>query len=105
MAELKLFADVLQEYCSAKKTGALFVSVAEASENLLRFYFKDGNICSLSYGPVKDKDCLDILDCYNLGNVVYFEGMKAPTASDGLPSTGSIIDVVRKSGKQVNTDR
>ena len=60
MATKKLFADVLQGYLAEKKTGALFVSVAEASENLIRFFFKDGDIYSLSYGPIKDKECLDI---------------------------------------------
>lgn len=104
MATLKLFADVLQEYHTGKKTGALFVTVAEASENLIRFYFKDGNIYSISYGPAKDKECIEILDCYDLGKIVYFDGLKTPSASSGLPSTGEIINIVRKSGKQVQVD-
>jgi hypothetical protein len=104
MAELKLFADVLQEYCAGKKTGALFVSVAEASENLVRFYFKDGSIYSVSYGPIKGKECLDILDCYSPGKAVFFDGMKAPLASSDLPSTDVIIKTIRKSGKQVQVD-
>ncbi len=103
MAVLKSFADVLQEYCTAKKTGALFVSVAEASENLVRFYFKDGDIYNLSYGPVKDRECLDILECYNLGKAVYFDGMKAPSVSAGLPKTAEIIAKIRNSGKQIQT--
>ena len=104
MPVLKQLTDVLQEYYTGKKTGALFVSVAEASENLVRFYFKDGNIYSLSYGPVKDRECLDILDCYNFGKAVYFDGMKAPSASAGLPSTPEIISMVKNSGKQVQMD-
>jgi hypothetical protein len=104
MVAMKLFSDVLQECHTAKKTGALFVTVAEASENLIRFYFKDGNIYSISYGQAKDKECIEILDCYDLGKVVYFEGLKAPSASPGLPSTGEIIATVRKSGKQVQVD-
>jgi hypothetical protein len=104
MATQKLFADVLQEYHVGKKTGALFVSVSEASENLIRFYFKDGDIYSLSYGPVKDKECLDILDCYDLGKVVYFDGLKTATPSLNLPKTEDIINAVRKSGKQVQID-
>ncbi len=104
MATLKLFADVLQEYHAGKKTGALFVTVAEASENLIRFYFKDGNIYSMSYGQAKDKECIEILDCYDLGKIVYFDGLKTPSASPGLPSTGEIINRVRTSGKQVQAD-
>ena len=104
MATQKLFADVLQGYLSEKKTGALFVSVAEASENLIRFFFKDGVIYSLSYGPIKDKECLDILDCYDLGKVVYFDGLKTPSASPACPRTDDIINAVRKSGKEVQVD-
>ena len=101
MAALKLFADVLQEYRSGKKTGALFVSGVETSENLIRFFFKDGGIYHLSYGPIMGKDLLDILDCYNLEKVVYFDGLKAPSASPDLPGTDEIIGTIRKSGKQV----
>jgi hypothetical protein len=104
MTVLKLFADVLQECCDGKKTGALFVSVAETSENLIRVYFKGGKITNISYGPVKDRDCLDILDCYNLGKAIYFDGMKAPLASADLPPTDAIIATIRKSGKQVQVE-
>ena len=104
MTVSKLFADVLQEYCAGKKNGALFVSVAEESENLIRFFFKDGNISHLSYGPVKGKDCLEMLDCYNLVKAIYFDGMNAPLASTELPPTNAIIAMVRKSGKQVQVE-
>ncbi len=104
MTVLRLFADVLQEYYAGKKNGALFVSVAEESENLIRFFFKDGNISAISYGPIKNKECLDILDCYNLGKAIYFDGMKAPLASADLPSTNAIISLIRKSGKQVQVE-
>lgn len=104
MTVLKLFADVLQEYSAGKKNGALFVSVAEESENLIRFFFKDGNISHLSYGPVKGKDCLELLDCYNLGKAIYFDGMNAPLTSSDLPPTNAIIAMVRQSGKQVQME-
>ena len=104
MTVSKLFADVLQECHAGKKTGALFISIAEESENLLRIYFKEGTIYSISYGPAKDKECLDILDCYNLGKAVYFEGMKAPQASADLPPTDAIISSVRKNGKEVQVE-
>ena len=100
--------DCLQMSCrnatQQATTGALFVTVAEASENLIRFYFNDGNIYSMSYGQAKDKECIEILDCYDLGKVVYFDGLKAPSPSPGLPSTGEITALVRKSGKQVQVD-
>lgn len=104
MAVLKAFSDVLQEFRTKKKTGALYISVAEASENLVRFYFKEGEICNLSYGPVKDRECLDLLDCYSLGKAVYFDGMKAPTESANLPKTDVIIAMIKRKGTQIQTD-
>lgn len=104
MAVTKLLADVLLDYHSKKKTGALFVSVIEASENLIRVYFQEGRITSLSYGTAKDREFLDILDCYTLGKAVYFDGMKTPAVSANLPATPEIISLVRNSGKQIQMD-
>lgn len=101
MATSQLLADLLQGYSTGKKTGALYVAVAEASENLIRFYFNEGRIYSMSYGPIKGRECLDILDCYNLGKVVYFDGLKTPSTSTDLPGTEDIINMVRNNGKQV----
>lgn len=101
MAVVKLFADVVEEYYRAKKTGAMFVEIAGRSENLIRFFFKDGNICNLSFGPAKDRECLDVLDCYEFQKVVLFDGMKAPTVCESLPSTQEIIDKMRACGKKV----
>ena len=101
MASSQLLADLLQGYSTGKKTGALYVAVAEQSENLIRFYFDQGSIYGMSYGPIKGRECLDILDCYNLGKVVYFDGFKMPSASTDLPGTEDIIDMIRMNGKQV----
>jgi hypothetical protein len=80
------------------------VSVVDASENLIRFYFKDGSIYNISYGPVKDKGSLDILDGYNLDKVIYFDGMKATNASADLPPAEEIIKAIRRIDKQVQVD-
>jgi len=101
MAISPLLADLLQGYNTGKKTGALYVAVAEESEYLIRFYFNEGDIYSMSYGPIKGRVCLDILDYYRLGKVVYFEGLKSPTVSTDLPRTEDIIRLVSKNGKQV----
>lgn len=101
MAVVKLFADVLEEYHQNKKTGAIFVEIAGKSENLIRFYFKDGNLCNLSFGPMKDRECIDVLDCYDFQKVVLFEGMKAPSVCANLPPTGEIIEKMRACGKKV----
>ena len=104
MTALRLLADVVQEYCAGKKSGLLCVSIEKTSENLLQFYLKNGRIYNLSFGPAKDKDCLDILDCYDLDTAIYFDGLKAFYSSTELPPTEEIITEIRKSGKQVHVD-
>ncbi len=104
MATERLFAEVLQKYHEAKETGALYVSVTAESENLIRFYFKDGELIHLSYGPIKGRECLDILDCYDLNKAVFFSGHKAPVADSVLPKTANIIAIFKNNGKKVLTD-
>ena len=104
MARELLLADVLEECCRENSTGALFISVPEANENLIRFYLKDSEICYLSYGEIKDRDCLTAVECQDLGKAVYFEGIKAPVVSSTLPKTDEIIASLRQSGKRVLVD-
>jgi hypothetical protein len=96
------FADILQELYDEKKTGALYVRILETSEDLYRMFFKNGNICHVRYGSAVGKDCLDILDYYNLVSATFFEGINAPvsTASD-LPDTERIISMMRGFKKKV----
>ncbi|MDH4162163.1 MAG: hypothetical protein OEW15_05665 [Nitrospirota bacterium] len=101
MAAMRLFADVLEEYHQSKKTGAMFVEIAGKSENLVRFFFKDGELCNLSFGPAKDRECIDILECYEFQKVVMFDGMKSPVICENLPPTRDIIEKMRACGKQV----
>jgi hypothetical protein len=51
-------------------------------------FFKNGNICHVRYGSAMGKDCLNILEYYNLVDATFFDGINAPvcTASD-LPDT------------------
>ena len=44
MAKERFFSDVLQEIYDGKKNGALIVDIYESSEDLMRFYFKNGEI-------------------------------------------------------------
>jgi hypothetical protein len=102
MSKDQLFADLLQELHNGKKTGALYVSIVETSEDLVRIYFRDGIIYHLRYGSAIGKDCLDILEYYNLWSATYFEGIKAPAgAASELPPTDSIIATVRELKKTV----
>jgi len=102
MESEQLFADVIQNYLSAKKNGALYVAVVETSEDLIRMYFKDGQIYHLRYGTALGNDCLDILEYYNLYSATFFEGITAPDkpAAD-LPSTQKITARIRLMNKKV----
>ena len=102
MAGERLFADLLQEMRDDKKTGALYVSMVETSEDLLRVYFRNGDIYHLRYGSAVGKDCLEILEYYNFWDATYFEGIKAPagTVSD-IPGTDKIIAMLRDLKKMV----
>jgi len=98
-----LIADVLQEFYATRKTGALFIVVKQSSEYLVRFYLEGGEILRVSYGPLKGRECLGLLDCYDFHKAVFFYGMKTPRASDGdMPMTSNVISIMRSTGKTIN---
>jgi hypothetical protein len=102
MAGERMFADVLQELHDANKTGALYVSMVETSEDLLRIYFRNGDIYHLRYGSALGKDCLDILEYYNFWSATFFEGIQAPAgAVSDIPKTDKIIASLRDLKKTV----
>jgi hypothetical protein len=98
----RFFADILQELYDAKKTGALYVRIVETSEDLYRIFFKNGDIRHIRYGSAVGKDCLDILEFYNLAGATFFDGINAPegVVSD-LPETKQIISMMRGFSKKV----
>jgi len=102
MESEQFFADVIQKFLDEKKNGALYVAVVETSEDLIRMYFKDGQIYHLRYGTALGNDCLDILEYYNLYSATFFEGITAPDkpAAD-LPSTEKIMARIRLMNKKV----
>jgi hypothetical protein len=102
MAGEQMLGDVMKELFDKKKSGALYVSVVETSEDLIRIYFKEGEIYHLRYGTAIGNDCLDILEFYELYSATFFEGILAPDASaKDLPSTRDILARVGKLNKKV----
>ncbi len=87
MAKERFFAEVMQELVDTKKTGALLINVVETSEDLLRIYFRNGEIYYISYGSASGTDCIDIIEYYTLRNATFFneltmqgvEALKFPT--------------------------
>jgi hypothetical protein len=103
MPDEKLFADVIQEIYKSKKSGALYVSMTEASEDLFKMYFSNGDIYHVQFGSAMGNDCLDIIEYYELNSATYFDGVSAPERlpSIHLPPTKIIIALIRKHDKKV----
>lgn len=103
MVEEKLFADVIQGIYDGKKSGALYVSTVETSEDLFRIYFKNGEIYHMRYGSASGSDCLDIIEYYTLHSATFFEGIQAPERipSMNLPPTKITIALLRGLDKRV----
>ena len=102
MAPVKQFADLLQELQNGKKSGALYISIAEKSEDMARFYFRNGDLYHVRYGTAIGNDCLDILEFYTMNSASFYDGIAAPdTPARDLPATTDIIARFRKSGQSV----
>ena len=102
MATERFFSDVMQDLRNAKKSGALFVGVRESSEDLIRIYFRNGEIYYLSYGSAIGQDCMDIIEYYTWQNATFFEGLAAPagTVAAKFP-TDKFITLMRNTYKKV----
>jgi len=99
-----LFADVLQKLHEERKTGALFVTVDQSKDCPVRFWFEGGEIRRLSYGPLRGRECMDLLNCYDFGIAIFLDGMKTPLDADGqIPGTPGLISDLRKTGKTVES--
>jgi hypothetical protein len=97
-----LFADVLHEFYSKGKTGALFAVVDQNTDHMVRFYFENGLIHHVSFGSLKGKECLEKLDSYEFGMAAFCTGMKPPRVSHSdLPITSHIIATVKNMKKTI----
>lgn len=94
MARERAFGEVLRELHEARRTGALYVTITETSEDLFRIYFDQGEIMFMRYGSAQGKDCLDIVEFYTLASASWFESVEPPEGqrSTDLPPTPAIID-------------
>ncbi len=102
MAEDRMLGDVMRELSDKNKSGALYVSVVETSEDLIRIYFANGEIYHLRYGTAIGNDCLDILEFYDLYSATFFDGIKAPdAAATDLPPTRDILARIGALSKKV----
>ncbi len=92
MADQKMISDILKDINAGKKSGALYVDMVQASEDMLKIYFEDGKIYAVRYGSAVGNDCLDILEYYNMYSATFFDGIPAPKAAlSDLPPHETIL--------------
>ncbi len=102
MATEQPFENIVEDIINEKKLGALYINVVENSEDLIRMYFKDGEIYHMRYGTAVGNDCLEVLEYYHLHDAMFFDGISAPDkhASD-LPPTKVILKRIRKMEQKI----
>jgi len=102
-AQEKQIGDAIQDIRTAKKNGALYISIVEQSEDLFRVYFKNGDIYHIRYGSALGKDCLDLIEFYTLYSATWFDGITSPgdIKSTDLPSMDQIIGNLKKLDKKL----
>jgi hypothetical protein len=103
MAQDRNFGEVLRELHDGHRTGALYVTIKEASEDLFRIYFEKGEIVFIRYGSAEGRDCIDVIEYYTLAGASWFEGVASPDAkrSADLPATGDTVSRMTALNKPV----
>ncbi len=102
MATERFFEDIVEDVIKAKKIGALYINVVENSEDLIRIYFKDGEIYHMRYGTAVGNDCLEVLEYYRLYDAMFFDGITAPDANaTDLPPTKDILERIRQMNQKI----
>ena len=102
-AQEKQIAEAVLDIHRAKKSGAMYISIVEQSEDLFRVYFKNGDIYHIRYGTAVGKDCLDLIEYYMLYSATWFDGISSPgdATSPDLPSMDTIIANLKKLNKKL----
>ncbi len=91
---------VLTEIHKHGKTGLLSVAIG-GSPNLLKLFFRGGEIYHIVCGNIRGKDCLDIFSSMELRDCSFIPGTELDRASTDLPSTSDIIRMIMTSRKTV----
>jgi hypothetical protein len=103
MSEEKLLVDIIRSIYSAKKSGGLYISTVEASEDLFKIFFKHGEIDHIQYGTAHGNECLEIVEFYTLNSATFFENVRVPelVPSIPLPPTRVVIAMLARLDKKV----
>jgi len=91
-------SEVVADINRNKKTGILSVAIRGDDKNLLKFFFKDGNVYHLTCNIQKDTDCLSQCDTLDFSSCSFLPNAKseATNQSSNMPPTSEIIQILKK---------
>jgi hypothetical protein len=95
MNPMATFADITAEITQKKQTGLLSV-VAKNGKHHVKIFFAEGEIYYLTYGDLKDADCLGVCETLELSECFFTSGTKITTNGKCPVPTSTIIDHLKK---------
>jgi hypothetical protein len=98
----RFLGEVLRELYRGGKTGALYIDVVEQSEDMIRFFFENGEIYFVRYGTAIGNEVLEIIEYYHLYSATFVQDIMAPgKPARNLPPTKTIIDKLDQLQKKI----
>jgi hypothetical protein len=99
--EMTLF-EVVADINRNKKTGILSIAIKGDDKNLLKMFFKDGDVYHLTCGSQKDADCVSKCDTMDFSSCSFLPNAKAEASQNAsLPPTSVIIQMLEKKNARV----
>jgi hypothetical protein len=90
-------SEIVADINRGKKTGILSIAIRGDDKNLLKIFFKDGDVYHLTCGAQKDFDCLGQCDTLDFSSSSFLPNAKSDVArSASLPATSEIIRILEK---------
>lgn len=89
------FADIAAHIIQAKQTGMLSV-IVKNGEHHVKIFFAQGEIYYLSYGDLKDADCLAACETLQLGKCIFTAGAKMTANAKCSTPTSAIVERLKK---------
>ncbi|HHW20699.1 hypothetical protein [Thermodesulfovibrio thiophilus] len=97
----KNLADIIESLFENKSTGFLSI-VLNSEKNLIKFYFKNGDIYHISFGFKKGAQCINELLSKEPQQCNFIPMITVDMTSDDIPSTEKIIEMLRDMNKFIN---
>jgi hypothetical protein len=95
MNPMATFANIAADIVQKKQTGLLSV-VAKNGEHHVKIFFAEGEIYYITYGDLKDADCLGACETLELSECFFTSGTKIITNGKCPVPTSTIIEHLKK---------